>query len=129
MSKLRRFSQLSPPWQALVRLCQSTNYGQILSLVIRDAEPVFCPPPEVLIDFRLDLDEEPRSETELPDFVLPVEVCRLIDRLDTLRNVVIERVEVRAGVARRVVFKAAPFGEAAMPTAALANVPVVGRAK
>ena len=88
-----------------MRMCQLINYGQILSLVIRDADPVFCPPPEVLIDLRLDLDEEPRSEAELPDFILPVEVCRLIDRLDTLRNVVIERVEVRAGVARRVVSK------------------------
>ena len=39
-----RFSQLSVPRQALVRLCQATNYGQIHHLEIRDSDPVLNPP-------------------------------------------------------------------------------------
>jgi hypothetical protein len=101
-----RFSQLSAPRQVLVRLCQSINFGQICSLEVRDCDPVFNPPPQVLVDVKLDSDEGLRPEINLPDFVLPAEVCRLMDRLDRLKNATIERVEVRAGIARRVVFRA-----------------------
>ena len=102
----RRLSELSAPRQALVRLCQSVNFGQIRGLKIRDADPVFSPPPEVLFDVKLDSDVASRPEIELEDFVLPAEICRLMDRLDNLKSATIEQVEVRGGVARRVIFKA-----------------------
>ena len=47
-----RFSQLSVPRQALVRLCQATNYGQIHHLEIRDSDPVLNPPPLMLADIK-----------------------------------------------------------------------------
>lgn len=94
-----------------VRLCQSVNFGQIRGLEVRDSDPVFSPPPQVLVNVKLDSDEEPRPEINLTDFMLPAEVCRLVDRLDKLKNATIERIEVRAGIARRVVFKA-PLTEA-----------------
>ena len=114
--KTLRFSQLSPPRQMLVRLCQSVNFGQICGLEVRDSDPVFSPPPQVLVDVKLDSDEELRAEINLTDFVLPSEVCRLMYRLDKLKNATIERIEVRAGIARRVVFKA-PLTEALQVTA------------
>lgn len=102
----RRLSELSAPRQALVRLCQSVNFGQIRGLEVRDSDPVFSPPPELLFDVKLDSDMVPRAELNLTDFVLPAEVCRLMDRLDYVKTATIERIEVRDGVARRVTFKA-----------------------
>lgn len=101
---LHRFSQLSAPRQALVRICQATNYGQIHHLEIRDGDPVLSPAPLVLIEVRLD-DEVPRPEVDLPDFELCNEVRRLIGQLEELTTGIIERIEVRAGIPRRIVFK------------------------
>jgi hypothetical protein len=102
---LCRFSQLSASRQALVRLCQATNFGQIQHLEIRDGDPVLSPPPLVLIDVKLDADEAPRPESDLPDFELSKEVRRLIGQLHELATGIIEHIEVRAGIPRRLVFR------------------------
>ena len=39
MSKPLRLSDLSPGRQALVRLCQTINFGSIENLEVRDCEP------------------------------------------------------------------------------------------
>ena len=52
---IRRFSQLSAPRQAFVRLCQSINFGEIRGLVVQDSEPMFNPSPTVLIDLLLEV--------------------------------------------------------------------------
>jgi hypothetical protein len=101
----RRLSELSAPRQVLVRLCQSVNFGKIRGLEIRDSEPIFSPPPEVLFDLKLDSDIVSRPEIGLADFVLPAEICRLMDRLDNLKTATIEHVEIRGGLARRITFK------------------------
>ncbi len=102
---LRRFSHLSASRQALVRLCQATNYGLIRNLEVRDSEPVFSPPPVVAVDVKLDADEGPRPELDLTDFVLKAELCRLLDLLDEFQTATIEHIEVRVGIPRRVIFK------------------------
>jgi hypothetical protein len=102
---LRRFTDLSASRQALVRLCQATNYGQIHHLEIRDGDPVLSPPPLVLIGVKLDADEVARPEVDLPDFELCKEVRRLIVQLHELTTGVIEHIEVRAGIPRRIVFR------------------------
>jgi hypothetical protein len=99
-------SDLSAPRQALVRLCQSVDYGRITGLHIRDREPVFSPPPVVLLDVKLDADCGPRQEFELADFVLREEVCRLLERIDHIENGRLDRIEVRAGIPRRVLIEA-----------------------
>ena len=105
MSRCVRFSQLSLTRQALVRLCQETNFGQIRGLVVREGEPIFEPRPTVLVEVRLDLDEGCRPEINLDDFVLREEVCRLMERLQHAGNTVVERIEVRSGIPRRVVIE------------------------
>jgi hypothetical protein len=106
--RLVRFSQLTGPRQILVRLCQALNYGSIHDLEVRDSDPVFNLPPQVLIDVKLDLEEEPRSELELSDFTLCREVCRLMECFDKLKNGTIERIEVRGGIPRRAILKSWP---------------------
>jgi hypothetical protein len=100
-----RFSHLSASRQALVRLCQATNYGQIHHLEIKDGDPVLSPPPLVLTDIKLDGEEMARPEVDLPDFELCNEVRRLMNQLQELTTGMIERIEVRAGIPRRLVFR------------------------
>ena len=102
MAALDRLTQLSAPRQALVRLFQSVNFGQIIGLAIRNGDPVFHPEPTVLLDVKLDADEGERQEADLADFTLRDEVCRLLAHLDQLQNGTVERIEVRSGVPRQV---------------------------
>lgn len=101
-----RLSDLSAPRQALVRLCQSIDFGQILGLQIRNREPAFSPPPSVLLDIRLDDSSGERAESELTDFTLRDEVCQLLDRIGGMENGCVQRIEVRAGIPRRVLIEA-----------------------
>ena len=103
---LVRLSDLSAPRQALIRLCQFTNYGQIQSFEIRDCDPVLTPTPSVLVELKLDGDEEPRLEVGLADFIVRAEICQLLAHFDELKNGSIERIEVRGGIPRRVILKA-----------------------
>lgn len=105
MVALDRLAQLSAPRQALVRLFQSVNFGQIIGLTIRNGEPVFHPEPTVLLDVKLDADEVERPEADLADFTLRTEVRRLLAHLDQLQNGAVERIEVRSGVPRRVIIE------------------------
>ena len=105
MAALERFTQLSAPRQALVRLFQSVNFGHILNVAIENGDPVFHPEPSVMLDVKLDADEGGRQEADLPDFALRDEVRRLMARLDQLKTGRIERIEVRSGIPRRVVIE------------------------
>jgi hypothetical protein len=101
-----RLCQLSDPLKVLVRLCQWIDYGQILELHVRDKEPVYDPPPTLLLDIKLDADASGRPESKLADFALCDELCRLLDRFDQMENGRIERIEVRAGIPRRILIEA-----------------------
>jgi hypothetical protein len=57
MAAFERFSQLSAPRQALVRLFQSVNSGLILGVTIHNGDPVFHPEPTLFLDVKLDADE------------------------------------------------------------------------
>jgi hypothetical protein len=105
MSIPMRFSYLSPARQMLVRLCQSINFGSVENLRVESAEPVFNPPPMLLKDVKLDSDEAPRSEMTLVDFVLGDEVLRLLRLLDDMRLGTVRRIEVRAGIPRRILWE------------------------
>jgi len=123
-SKTVRLSQLPPSRQLLVRLCQTINYGSIYRLEIRDSEPAFDPQPRVLVELKLDAEELKRPEVGLMDFKLRDEVWRLMDQFDELRNGVVERIEVRAGIPYRVLFEAR-LGEIAITSTT--GIPEVSR--
>jgi hypothetical protein len=101
MSKPLRLSELSPERQALVRLCQAINHGSIEDLEVRNYEPVFDPWPLTLRDVKLDSDEGPRPELALADFVVSDEVIRLMGLLDEMDCGTVRRIEVHAGLPRR----------------------------
>ncbi len=98
-----RFSQLSKPRQTLVRLCQFTNFGN-LTIFIRDREPFFNSESSVQIDVKLDCPGAPRHELTLNDFVLCEEFHRCMKMLDEIENGRILKIEIRAGLPRRILF-------------------------
>jgi len=89
----------------LVRLCQAINFGSLHRLTILDREPIFSPPPIVILELKLDSDDERRPEVDLDDFQVRDEFHRLLNRIDLFRNGMIERIEVRAGIPRRLFFQ------------------------
>jgi len=101
LSKPARLSDLSPARQALVRLCQDVNFGHILDFRAANAEPTWNPGPTILSEVRPDIEEIPRPEGALADFRLSSELQRLMSQLDRLQDGSIEKIEVRAGVPRR----------------------------
>ena len=101
MSKPLRLSDLSPARRTLVRICQTINYGHIENLEVRDSDPILDPSPVMLKDVKLDSDEGPRLELSLTDFVVSGEVLRLMSLLDKMKRGTIRRLDVRAGVPRR----------------------------
>jgi hypothetical protein len=66
---------------------------------------VLSPPPLVLVGVKLDADQVPRPEVDAPDFELCNEVRRLIGELQRVGSGIIEHIEVRSGVPRRIVFE------------------------
>ena len=105
MAIRKRFSELSTQQQGLVRLCQAVHFGQILDLHVGDGAPVFAPEPKVIRDVKLDSLDAPRPELELSDFALRDEVCRLFSQIEALKNGRISRIEVHAGLPRRIVLE------------------------
>lgn len=107
MPAAQRFLQLSPSRQRLVRILQAINFGELQGVHVRDTDPILDESSVVILDAKLDIDEVPRPELGLADFALSAEVLRLMCRLDELRNCMIQRLQVRAGIPRRVVFQSA----------------------
>jgi hypothetical protein len=105
MSQVQRFAQLSLARQTLVRVVQATNFGELQGIHVQDADPIFDGGSVVVLDAKLDKEEEPRPELDLADFALSAEVLRLMSRLDELKNGTIQRLEVRAGIPRRLIFE------------------------
>ena len=105
MNRATRYSQLSATRQALVRLLQSMNFGSVGSLEVRSGEPVFNPPPTVLVEVKLDSEPELRPELDLVDFELRSEVTRLFAQLELLYDGSIDRIDIRHGIPWRMVIE------------------------
>ena len=101
-----RFSDLSTLRQAFVRQCQQIGFGKVTRFAVQQGEPVMLPATEVLIDVKLDVEDVVRPEQGLQDFALSAEVVRLFSRMDAAGDASVDHVEVRAGIPRRIVFKA-----------------------
>jgi hypothetical protein len=100
------FSHPSAARQALVWLCKSLSYGHIQDLLARDHEPVLSDPHcLVLVEVKLDSEERPRQERAQSDFALCSEISRLMVLVDRIQNGKISKLEIRAGIPRRVIFE------------------------
>ena len=105
MSRNLRLADLSPQRRDLVRLCQSINYGDVSNFTVSDRKPVLSEPCVVVLDVKLDSDQSPRQESDQSDFTVCIEVVRLMALLDRIQNGKISKLEVRAGIPRRVIWE------------------------
>jgi hypothetical protein len=90
--------------QQLIRICQALNFGTIRGASLQNGDPVLAMASLWVVE-RLDSPECPRPEIQLADFNLSKEWRRLFGRFDEIQTGVIERIEVRAGIPRRVIFE------------------------
>ena len=85
--------------QRLVELMQRINFGIIGQLVIRDGQPVFDPPPQILQKVKFGGGENgPRPEIASADFPLKLEIIELFQRFDEMGNGVVEFLFVKHGL-------------------------------
>jgi hypothetical protein len=115
MPRAQRFTQLSPARQALVRVLQAVNFGELQGIPVRDGDPIFDDTSLVILDTKLDKEDVPRPERHLTDFALTAEMLRLMSWLDEFKNGTIQRLEVRAGIPRRLVLGSRLLGEMGSP--------------
>lgn len=99
-----RFSAVSPRRQQLIRICQALHFGAIRAICVQDGE-AFLEPASLLAEERLDLPEGARPELRLDDFNLCQEWRWLLARFDEIQNGTIERIDLRAGIPRRVLIE------------------------
>jgi hypothetical protein len=92
------FAQLSGPRQALARLLQETNFGEIPILQVRGDEPVMDPAPDVILDIKLGGQNGPRPERDRGDFALKSELLELFEHLDSIGDGKLESIQVRHGL-------------------------------
>jgi hypothetical protein len=104
-TSLIRWSQLSRPRQTLVRLFQRIDYGQVIDLYVSHGEPQLDPSPRIVCEIKLDGENESRPELALPDFQLTQEVLQLFSRMEKLGSGFVQRIEVRAGIPRRILIE------------------------
>ena len=100
----RRFSFLSSERKTFVRAGQQLNFGWITNLLVQRGEPVFGSETRTRVNLKLDGDNGPRPEIELADFALSSELVKFFVQLQTIGDGVIDEVEIRAGLPRRIVF-------------------------
>jgi len=98
-----------------VRLCQAINYGSIEDLEVRHGQPVFDPPPVVVRDVKLYGEEQPRPELSLQDFALSEEAVRLMKGLNEMKSGTVRRIEVHAGLPRRMLVESHVTGHTTCP--------------
>jgi|SRR5665213_1402256 len=98
-----RFSELSQSRQHLIRICQTTNFGSIEDLVVEGGEPMLtASTSNVLEEVKLGAEQGARPEALLYDFVLCREFSQLMALLDRIENAQLSKIEIRAGLPRRI---------------------------
>jgi hypothetical protein len=89
---------LSPARRRLINLFQQVNFGRIESLLIRDGEPVFDPPPRIVREVKFGGENGPRPESNRTDFQLKTQVIEIFSELDAIRDSMIDAIEVKHGL-------------------------------
>ena len=89
---------LPKPWQRLVELMQTINFGRIEDLTVRGGNPVFDPPPRVVREVKIGGDNGPRPARDASNFLLKDQVVELFQHFDQLGDGTIEVLEIKHGL-------------------------------
>jgi hypothetical protein len=93
-----RKSSLSPARRRLLELLQLVHVGRLENLHVRDGEPVFNPPPKVVLAVRFPGQNDAHPGIDWSDFKLKPAVIELFRRLDAIGDGVIAVLSVHYGL-------------------------------
>ncbi len=105
MTKVATKASLSQGRRHLLELMQGINFGRIEGLTVRDGEPAFDPPPQVIREIKFGGENGPRQETTVEDFALKSQAVELFAQLDVLGNGTVLSLDVRYGLPFRMSVK------------------------
>ncbi len=91
-------SSLSTRRRLLVEFLQEHPFCRIESLQVRAGEPLFTPPPKVILKLKMGADNGRRPESELPDFWLKRQFIDLLDTITELGDGEIRLIDVQHGL-------------------------------
>jgi hypothetical protein len=103
MTQIKNSGDLSPPLCRLVRLMQSINFGWIASLRIRNGEPVLDGPFTVVREHKFGGHNGATPQASLEHFALKPQVVEMVQKISTLQDAVIDRLEVQHGLPFRLI--------------------------
>jgi hypothetical protein len=96
-------ASVSEPRRRLVELMQSINFGRVEGLAIRNQDPVLCPPPRVVREYKFGGENGPRPELGIGNFLLKQQVVDLFAFFDDFEDGTIDVLEVKHGLPFRVI--------------------------
>jgi hypothetical protein len=92
---------LTPARKRLVELMQEINFGRIENLQIRDAEPIFNPPPTVLRHYLFGKENGPNAYRIVDNFSLKKKLAELFAIFDHERSLSIQELIIDNGLPLR----------------------------
>ncbi len=98
MTKVATKASLSPGRRRLLELMQGINFGRIEELTVRDGEPGFDPPPQVVREIKFGGENGPRQEVSVEDFALKSQAVELFAQLDCLGNGTVLSLDIKHGL-------------------------------
>ena len=96
---------LTPARGRLVELMQRINFGRIEDLTVRDGEPGFDPPPQVVREIKFGGENGPRQEVSVEDFALKSQATQLFAQLDCLGSGTVLSLDIKHGLPFRMSVK------------------------
>ncbi len=105
MNNMATKASLSPQRRRLLELMQGINFGRIEELAVRDGEPDFDPPPQVVREIKFGGENGPRREMTVEDFALKSQAAQLFAQLDRLGNGTVLSLEIKHGLPFRMSLK------------------------
>jgi hypothetical protein len=97
-SLIPRKRDLTPAGRRLLELLQKVHFGRLENLHVRDGEPVFTPPPKVVLAVRFPGRNDTHPAIDWSDFKLKPAVVELFRRLDAIGDGVIGVLSVHYGL-------------------------------
>jgi hypothetical protein len=97
MNTTLKKNNLSPARQELLALMQSTHFGKIKNLSVKDGQPILVPPPRIVRKIKLAAANKCRTAGP-GDFTLKKETTEFFAQLDRLGTGVVKCIEVKNGL-------------------------------
>jgi hypothetical protein len=105
MTDVATKATLTPARRRLIELMQEISFGRIENLAVKDGEPDFDSPPQVVREIKFGGENGPRQEMSVEDFALKSQVIEFFAQLDCLGNGTVKSLEIKHGLPFRIILE------------------------